>query len=314
MRLLSQQDLQSLKGKRCLLRINLDIKDFSKESYRLEAVAPTIKFLLDAGAKITILSHRGRPSGSDPKLSLKPVIDVLLRNLESIYGNRISINWVENLRFDPREEQGDAGFAQELAKKGDFYVNDDFATSHRPHASIVAITQFLDSYAGLLLEKEVVNLSRVRDNPEMPLALIIGGNKIEDKEPLMESFKYKSDQILLGGAYLNPPVLDINQETIERYQQAIALAKTIIWNGPLGQVEDRRYQAGTKAVVEAITQATVRGAFSVVGGGDTVQFLQQLDLLKKFSFVSTGGGAMLEFLAGKKLPGLEALDRSQTTN
>lgn len=312
MNFLSQLSKERISGKTCLLRINLDITDPARESYRLEAVVPTIKFLLDADAKITILSHRGRPSGPNPALSLKPVVDALFSKLN--YGSLASIDWIENLRFDTREEQNDPGFAQELAGKGDFYVNDDFATSHRAHASITTITQFLTSYAGLLLEKEVANLSRLRDNPEGPLVLIIGGNKIEDKEPIMENFKYKSDQILLGGAYFNPPTLDIDQETIAHYCQAIAGAKTIIWNGPLGQVEDPRYVAGTKAVAEAIAQATAPptggGAFSVVGGGDTLQFLQQFGLLNKFSFVSTGGGAMLKFLSGQSLPGLTALEKS----
>ena len=301
MRYLSQINKAELAGKTCLLRINLDITDPTKESYRLEVLLPTIKFLLDAGAKTTILSHRGRPAGPDQNLSLKPLMDELSEKISQ------PLDWLENLRFDQREKQNDQVFAQELAKKGDFYVNDDFATSHREHASIVAITRFLPSYAGLRLEEEVKTLGRVRNNPEKPLVLIVGGNKIEDKKPVIDAFQGRADQILLGAAYFSPPALDIDQKTIGQYQETMASAKTIIWNGPLGQVEDPRYQAGTKAVAEAIAEATEQGAFSVVGGGDTLQFVQGLGLLDKFSFVSTGGGAMLEFLTGKKLPGLQAL-------
>lgn len=383
MKFFSQVDTKQLAGKTCLLRINLDIKDPNKDSLRVESAIPTIKFLLDNGAKVLILSHRGRPDGVDLKLSLKPLVNILCDKIcgggchcedppvggdEAISSNitkrllhcvrndenNFTLSFLENLRFDPREQKNDDSFARELAAKGDFYVNDDFATSHRASASMVAITKYLPSYGGLLLEKEVKNLSKVMDNPEKPLVLIIGGAKIEDKIGVIENFKNKADYILMGSAYSgirnyellahrslksevggiknygskiifpedfageNNKLLDIGIKTIEKYTKIISGAKTVIWNGPVGMFEDSRYLKGSQEIAEAIIAS---GAFSVIGGGDTQQLLNHLSVEDKFSstptpqgevrgFISTGGGAMLEFLAGKKLPALEALETS----
>jgi 3-phosphoglycerate kinase len=316
---------KELAGKTCLLRLNLDVKDPTKESLRISASLPTIEFLLERGAKILILSHRGRPNGIDKNLSLEPLINILLGKSR----NGV-ISWLENLRFDPREQKNDDDFAKELAAKGDFYVNDDFATSHRSAASLVAITKYLPSYAGLLLEKEINNLSRVMNNPEKPLVMIIGGSKIDDKINMINNFQDKADYFLMGSAYSDfrlqisdfgesgnkiifpedyieddDKKLDIGPKTIEKFSKIIFQATTIIWNGPVGMFENPTYLAGSEKIAYAIIKSK---AFSVVGGGDTGQLLSQLGLDDKFSFISTGGGAMLEFLGGKTLPALVALE------
>ena len=330
MRFLSQLAQEDLKGKTCLLRINLDLKYSHRESLRIDAVLPTFEFLIKNGAKILILSHRGRPEGPDPDFSLKPMIRILLPKISNRHST--SINWLENLRFDPREQHNDDSLAKELAARGDIFVNDDFATSHRACASLVAITKYLPSYAGLLLEKEIKNLSQVMTNPEKPLVMIIGGAKIDDKIGVIENFKNKADYFLMGSSYLgiknqelrikgaeskivwpedwvghDDKKLDIGPQTIEKFSQIIAQAKTIIWNGPMGLLEDPRYLNGSLKIAGAIIKSN---AFSVIGGGETTQLLLELGLEKRFSFVSTGGGAMLEFLSGKKLPALEALEKT----
>ncbi len=350
---LSSLKKEELAGKTCLLRINLDIKNPEKDSSRLDAVIPTIKFLLDSEAKILILSHRGRPphqserlltlekershgdgaSFVDSQFSLSRLIKIL----EKKVGQKI--DYLENLRFDPREQANDENFAKELASKGDLYINDDFATSHRVSASMVGITKFLPSYAGLLLEQEIKNLSRAMENPQKPLVIIIGGIKIDDKVGMIEHFMNTADYFLMGSAYLgimnkelgirdvkkvifpqdsirgDGKDLDIGPKTVEQFCKIISTAKTIIWNGPVGMFENPKYLDGSKKIAEAVIDS---GAFSVIGGGDTDQLLNQLGIKNKFGlapspqgevrgFISTGGGAMLEFLSGKKLPAIEAL-------
>ena len=248
---------------------------------------------------------------------------------------------VENLRFWPGEENNDLNFAKKLARLGDFspfrkgrgplavrdfYVNDAFAVCHRKNASVTQLPKLLPSYAGLLLEKEIKTLSKVAQSPESPLVLIFGGVKFEDKFPVIKRFLNKTEAVLLGSASLrmkenlsdsgkiHKPVdwvlgegkiLDIGPLTVESYSSLIKKAKTIVWNGPLGYFEDKRFAKGSFAIAKAIANS---GAFSVVGGGETTQLILSLKLEKKFNFLSTGGGAMLEFLAGKKLPGIEALE------
>ena len=337
MKYLSQLTKDQIEDKKCLLRINLDIKDPSKDSLRIDASLPTIKFLLEGGAKILILSHRGRPERPDSKLSLEPLIKILQTKTDLTFrsptsvGSQTSLNlsWLENLRFDPREQQNDDGFAQELASKGHFFVNDDFAVSHRANASVMAITKHLPSYAGLRLEKEIKILSGAVNNPQRPLVLIIGGAKIDDKIGVIENFRSKADHILTGSSYIDllksnfqgkfdfakiiipedwtgedGRKLDIGSKTIDKYTNIISQAKTVVWNGPMGMFENPKYLNGSQKIAEAIISS---GAFSIIGGGDTQQLLNQLGIEDKFSFISTGGGAMLEFLAGKKLPALEVL-------
>jgi len=234
---------------------------------------------------------------------------------------------LENLRFDPREESNDEEFACQLSKLADLFVNDSFATCHRPHASMVGIPKFLPSYAGLQLEKEVEVLSKVMTNPKRPLAVLIGGAKLETKVPVIDNFLGKAETILVGGKIgfdpsvekyghtpLDPVVLpvdfigdkrDIGPETVKVFADIIQTAATIIWNGPMGMFEDPAYKEGTENIARAVVSSN---AYKVVGGGDTVEVLRTLALLDKMDFVSTGGGAMLEFLSGKTLPGISSLE------
>lgn len=258
-----------------------------------------------------------------------------------------SVFLLENLRFLESEEKNDMKLGRDLALLGDYYINDAFAVSHRANASVVAITKFLPSYGGLGLEAEILNLSQVMKNPKRPLVLIVGGGKAKDKVGILKYFKNKADKIILGGGAANTllflkgfsigdsiadradkkdfapilkyknivlpmdfrmsnkKILDIGEKTAVLFGQAISQAKTIIWNGPLGLIEDKRFDDGTIAIARAIGKN--RRAYSLAGGGETVMFLKKYKLDKNFSFISTGGGAMLEFLAGEKLPGIEAL-------
>lgn len=300
------------------MRVNLDVQDSQRDSLRLKACLPTLRFLLTAGARPIIISHRGRPQGIDASLSLAPAIAVLEKEL----GEKLS--WHENVRFDSRESENSIAFAKELAANADIYVNDDFATSHRTATSLVAITKLLPSYAGLHLEEEVTNLSRVRDNYDIPRVVIIGGIKLEDKLGVIQKLENENTRFLLGSAYRLPrealpananillpqdgiggdPWLDIGPQTTQEYTKIIATAKTIIWSGPLGNAENEAYAAGSRAIAQAIIKS---GAFSVAGGGDTADFLQKEGLLTKFNWVSTGGSAMLAFLASKPMPALQPL-------
>lgn len=324
MRFLRNLSTNDIRGKACLVRTNLDIANPHVDSLRIEKAVPTIAFLLDHGARPIIISHRGRPQSkkekNNPVFSLKPAIDILSQKVGR------ELEWRENLRFDPREQKNNAAFAKKIAAGANMYVNDDFATSHHEAASLVAITQFLPSYAGLLLEDEINALSKIRDNPKKPLVVIIGGIKIKDKSGVIDALKTTADWFLLGSAYgalreflpndahiilpadwkkKNGVCLDIGPKTIRRYSDIIACAKTIVWSGPLGAVENPAYAAGSEIIARAIIKSK---AFSVVGGGDTIDFLANLGILRQFSFASTGGGAMLAFLAHKPLPALEALD------
>lgn len=258
---------------------------------------------------------------------------------------------LENLRFEKGEEKNGPAFARRLAALGDYYVNDAFPVSHRANASVAAITRFLPSYGGLSLKEEVRNLSRVMRRPRRPLVMVFGGAKISDKLGIFIRFRRTADRFLVGGALANTllalrgvdmreslvekklpkkvrailgyrnvltpedvvwhgrKAFDIGEKSMRRFSKEIAKARTIVWNGPLGVFEKAPYGRGTKAVGEAI--ARNRKAFSLAGGGETVAALKKFGLLKRISFVSTGGGAMLEFLSGKKLPGIAALEKNR---
>ncbi len=232
---------------------------------------------------------------------------------------------LENLRFWHGEDANEQEFAEKLAALGDLYVNDAFAVSHRANASVTYLPKLLPAYAGLLLSEEVKNLSKVMLKPKKPLVLIFGGAKLQDKIPVIENLLAKASVILLGSTAVgfehsvlnstkvhrptdwvseNKKILDAGPLTVTEYVKIIAKAKTIIWNGPLGFFENRKFAISSIAVAKAIAKSK---AFSVAGGGETTQLILSLGLEKKFSFLSTGGGAMLEFLSGKKLPGIEAL-------
>ncbi|TSC53482.1 MAG: phosphoglycerate kinase [Parcubacteria group bacterium LiPW_39] len=387
--------------------VSLDKQGRVIDDFRIRATLPTIRCLLEQKSKVILLAHLGRPleesskfnppaggqssppAGDLPqgeKFSLRPVAERLsellgreVRLAPDCVGEEVrsqvaktsegEILMLENLRWHPEEETNDAGFAKSLAELGEVYINDAFAVSHRAHASVEAITKFLSSCAGFLLEKEIVNLSRVRDNPEYPLCVIIGGAKISTKIKLIQSFLNQAQDIILGGALANTvlhakgiaigkslieeamvpevkkleitntklhlpvdavlctdregkgicrtgPVgkigeqellLDIGPDSEELFAHVIKQAKMTVWNGPIGLFEVEKFSHGTRAVAEAVAESS---AFSIVGGGETVAYLEKIGLVDKFSFVSTGGGAMLEFLTGEALPGLEALKRN----
>ncbi len=258
---------------------------------------------------------------------------------------------LENLRFEKGEERNDPGFARRLAALGDYYVNDAFPVSHRANASVAAITRFLPSYGGLSLKCEIANLSKVMRRPRRPLVMVFGGAKISDKLAIFMRFRKHADRFLVGGALANTllmlkgaevkdslvekdlpagvrailgypsvvlpedlvwgggKILDIGSKTCARFAREIAKARTVVWNGPMGVFERRAYAMGTQAVGRAIVRN--RRAFTVSGGGETATALKKFGLLKRMSFVSTGGGAMLEFLSGKKLPGIAALEKNR---
>ena len=312
------------KGTKVFVRCDLDVpieNGVLKEAFRLESSLPTLKYIIEKGGIPVIAGHVGKPDGKeDLKLSTQQLVPYFNENLgEGTY------EILENLRFDPGEEENNEEFSKELAKTAEIYVNESFATCHRKHASIVGITAFLPSFAGFTLQKEVETLTKVMENPEKPLALIIGGIKLESKMPVIEKFFDKADFIMLSSILSanwskeithnmlladNKDVesKDINENTRQKFIWAIEKSRTILWAGPLGMYEDDQFIQGTKEIAEKITEVTQKdGVYSVVGGGDTVAAINKLGLMDKFSFVSTGGGAMLQFLAEGTLPGIEVL-------
>jgi len=279
---------------------------------------PAVKYLLDNGAKkIILMGHLGRPEGRVVEdLKLAPVEKRFRELLDSK-----NIIFLENLRFDKREEENDAGFAKELAGLGDFYVNEAFASSHRQHASIVGIPKFLPHCAGFHFASEVENLSKILENPKRPLVFVIGGDKLETKLPLVVELAHFANSVLVGGAltqnmninnvlFAKPTDdgFDISDDSIMKFGEIIKKAGTVVWNGPMGKFEDEKWEMGTRKIAEAIAGC---GGFRVVGGGDTISALKKFNLIDKMDYVSTGGGAMLEFLAKGTLPGIEALENNK---
>jgi phosphoglycerate kinase len=338
----------NFKGKRALVRCDFNVPLSQKQGdilddFRIKETIPTINCLIEKGAKLILMSHLGRPGGkvieglrlTQVQNRLMESLDLSITKAPDCVGSEIEkwtrnmqpgeILLLENLRFHKEEEEGDLGFAQELAKMGDIFVNDAFGASHRAHASISGVPQYLDSGAGLLLEKEIKVLTGLIDRAERPLVAVIGGKKAETKAKLIDRISEKGDWVLIGGLIQREmkekniqlkhpqkviePVdeiegKDIGPETVKVFKEKLKLAKTVIWSGPLGMIEKEEFSEGSKEISRAISESN---AFSVVGGGETVEFINRLNLTSKFSHVSTGGGAMLAFLAGEKLPGLEAL-------
>ena len=331
-------------GKRVILRADLDVplKDGQiGEDYRLRALVPTLKYLLNQKARVLIIGHAGRPTSAKasagkpgmhvvPELSLKPVADylgdLLGREVEffdnySLLSVNYSLAMLENLRFWPGEEANDPDFAKKLASIGDLYVNDAFAASHRAHASIAGVPELLPAYAGLRLEEEVKELGGVLETRCRLLVFVLGGAKTETKAPLVPAFAAVADAVLLGGRLMFMPELnkipkvvfpvddldtfDIGEKSIHLFTDSIKNAQTVVWNGPMGRWEEERYVAGTRAIAAALAESPAK---TIVGGGDTIAALSAFGLLEKMKYISMGGGAMLEFLAGEKLPGLVALD------
>ncbi|MEK7627349.1 MAG: phosphoglycerate kinase [Patescibacteria group bacterium] len=373
-----------IKNKTVLLRVDFNLptadgKVLSDEDYRVKSALPTIKFLLKDGNKIILVSHLGRPNGEWHKAySLKPLIghleDIIgekinfieddIRELKNINCDKICL--LENIRFYKEEENNNKKFAEKLASFADIFVNDAFSVCHRAHASVEAITEFLPSFVGLSLAKEIDILDKALKNPAHPVTVIIGGLKAETKVRVIGNFLPKADFIILGGVVANTilsvkgeevgrsiispevipaikkmkvanikftvPVdvvvskdldgasgatavqigsvsrddiiLDIGGRSVDLFCSLIRESKTIIWNGPMGRADMEIFSNGTKAIAGAISKS---GAYSIVGGGDTIAAISKMGILDKFSYISTGGGAMLEYLAENKLPGIEAL-------
>lgn len=340
-------DIKDFKDKKVLIRIDSDV-DIKKgkivDDTRLTSSLETIKYVLTHNGSVIIIGHSGRPDGKEnPEYTLKPVAEWfkeefkgLLEDikLDTFKGWSITphLSLLENLRFFKEEEDNEHDFAKKLANLGDIYVNEAFAVSHRAHASTSSIAKLLPSYAGFHLQKEVESLSKILENPKKPLIILIGGAKLETKLPLVEKMHRIADYVLVGGkiaeehrtllkvqhekveghkslvlvADNTPDGLDITEKDAENFMQILSLGNTIVWNGPLGKMGDPKTEENTLKVARCIADSK---AYTVVGGGDSLSLLTQHHLLSKFSFVSTGGGAMLEFLSGKNLPGIKALEK-----
>lgn len=328
---------------RCDFNVPLDNKGNILDDFRIKQAIPTIKYLTENKAKIILMSHLGDPKGKSAynlKLDevgrrLGELLDAVIMKDDDCIGPLVEshtkdleggeILLLENLRFHKEEEGGDKEFARKLSWLGDIYVNDAFSACHRPHASIIWPPEFMPAFAGFLLSKEVENLNKILKNPARPLAAIVGGKKVETKSKFIDKISETADMVLVSGLIKKELIeknikishqekiigpddsldsLDIDQKTIESFKEKILQAKTIIWNGPFGKFEQYPYSKGTLAIANAILES---GTFSVVGGGDTIEFLKKQGILEKFSHVSTGGGAMLAYLAGEEMPGLKAL-------
>ena len=366
-------------GKRVLVRadLNVPLEDGRiADDFRIKAFLPTLERILERGGTAIVCSHLGRPKRPDGKYTLAPVAAALSEAAGDVpliadYDDvpRVRVALLENLRFNEGETKNDAGFAEKLSSLADVYVNDAFGSCHRAHASIVGPPSKLPSAAGLLLEKEIENLSKLLGEPERPYVVVLGGAKVTDKIGVLRNLKDKADAIRIGGAMAftflchegfavgkslvdeeglrqlddpdamgdfgsigwpsdwvcaesldagegivlsdrDPGIpgslmgVDIGPETAAGYAEDIRQARTVFWNGPMGVFENDAFAAGTRTVAEAVAECQ---GFTVVGGGDVVAALNKFGLYDRIDFVSTGGGASLEFLEGKELPGIAAL-------
>ncbi len=389
---LSSSDLA---GKRVLVRVDFNVPldgDTITDDTRIRAALPTIQDLTSKGAKVILVSHFGRPKGVDDKLRLTPVA----KRLSELLGQQVvktddsigeevaakvgalqngQVALLENVRFYPEEEKNDPEFAKKLASVADLYVNDAFGTAHRAHASTEGVTHYLSpSVAGYLIEKELQYLQSAIENPQRPLAAIIGGSKVSSKIGVIDKLLEKCDKLLLGGGMIftfykarglsvgkslveedklelaksleakakeqgvqlilptdvvvadkfaadaNTQTvsveaipdgwlgLDIGPDSVKAFQTALADTKTVIWNGPMGVFEFEKFAAGTEAIARTLAELTPKGTSTIIGGGDSVAAVEKVGLADRMSHISTGGGASLELLEGKELPGITALD------
>lgn len=335
------ENINQITNKTVIVRANYDVpieNGSVQDTTRIEDSVATIKLLLEHGNRVVLLAHYDRPDGvfSEDK-SLKPVISVL----ESLLGISVGfvgyqedyhslamladqqVTLVENLRFWNEEEANDESFALHLKTFGEVYVNEAFANAHREHASVSALPKLMPSYAGLSLASEIDLLTKVLENPDKPLVVVLGGAKLETKEPLVTVFASKADHILVGGkialdlraknqnmspnikiADLTEDGKDITEASAREFAQIISGAQTVVWNGSMGVFEEEDHKLGTKIIAEAINTTP---AFTLVGGGDTETALTELKLESGIDHISSGGGAMLEFLVKGTLPALEVL-------
>lgn len=398
MKLKTIEDIQDLKGKKVILRVdfNTPLTDPDENGHRevadntrIREALPTIKYLIEKGAKLIVVTHLGRPKGqivdslsTDPiareleKLIKQPVkkldavtTDTVHKETEHMQDGEIVM--LENIRFRKEEEECEEQYTKELASLGDIFVNDAFGTAHRRHASTAGLSDYLPSYAGYLMQKEVEALSSVMENPAHPLTMIFGGAKMDDKIGVIKNFIGKADHILVGGGIGNTflaasgyfmgeslvqadkielareimmecqeyktkiilphdlivaselsdtvetaevgvedlindmKAFDLGKWSTEKFCNMIADSKTVIWNGPVGVFEKKPFQNGTRLIAETIANTDCT---SVLGGGDTINAISTFNLpTNKFTHISTGGGASLEFLEGKELPGIKPL-------
>ncbi len=382
-----------VKGKRVLVRVDynvpLDASLNVADNTRIKLSLPTINYLIERNAKVILMSHLGRPKDTvDEKYRLTPAAKELekligkkVKKFDEIYSEQIKdyilnemkpseIVMLENLRFDPGEKKNDSQFAKNLASLAEIYVNDAFGSSHRAHASITGVANYLPAVSGFLLKKEVEVLSSLLENPQRPFIAVLGGSKVSDKILVIKNLLNKVNSLILGGGmtytflkaqgfqigksiceddqleYANEMIktakennvnlllpvdviianefsenaegknvnidsipsdwegMGIGEKTTKLYIDEIAKAKTIFWNGPMGVFEFDKFAKSTKEIAEAIANSN---AVTVVGGGDTLAAIKKFKLEGKFSHVSSGGGASMEFLEGKILPGVAAL-------
>jgi phosphoglycerate kinase len=377
-----------LKGKRVVMRVDFNIPMEAgavTDDKRIKAALPTIKYVLEQGAALILMSHLGRPKGGfDPEFSLKAAADVLAGHLgvkvgmaPDCIGPEVEkmaaalkpgeVLMLENTRFHPEEEKNDLDLAKKMASLGDVFVNDAFGSAHRAHSSTEGIARFLPAVSGFLMEQELEYLGRATSNPEHPYIAILGGAKISDKILVVENLLAKCDKLIVGGGMANTflaakglnmqdslvetsaieiakgilgkhqskmilPVdaviadkfdaeansqvvdvdkiptgwrmLDVGPKTLDLYKQTLNGVKLIVWNGPVGVFEMPKFAAGTFALAKMLAES---GATTVIGGGDSASAVKKAGVAKQMTHVSTGGGASLEFLEGKQLPGVAAL-------
>lgn len=333
-------------NKKVLVRadFNVGIVDGKiQERFKLEACKKSVDHLLrQDGVKLALMSHLGRPDG---KVATEFSLSQISGELEKILGCKIifvndcigdvvksalenlkegEVLLLENVRFHAEEEKNEDGFAKSLAENFDVFVNDAFSVCHRDQASVTGVTKFLPSYAGLWLQEELKNLNKVIHEPQLPATAIIGGAKIETKLPLIKKFEETYTHILVGGRVANEAIdqniqfspkvilpvdfaqdrLDIGPKTIAKFKEIISNSKVVVWNGPMGKFEEPPYDNGTRQVLDIMADSD---NFTLIGGGESVQVLEERNMMDSISFVSTGGGAMLEYLSGNHMPGIEAL-------
>ena len=388
------KDLENLSEKRILLRLDLNVplkNGIITDQTRIDKVLPVINFLIKKRSKILIISHIGRPKGKiNNDLSLKPICEYLekkinlkvslikdnilrLKREDLFKDSKDQITFLENIRFYLEEEKNDANFSKHLSKLVDIFVNDAFSCSHRAHASVSKITEFLPSYAGIQLETEINALKKVTTEIKKPVSFIIGGSKISTKIGLIKNLIPKFNNIIIVGGmannilnYLGKPIgksfieskcksiiddifktaknhsckivypedvaigrnmedkaqvkelneitnddliLDIGPKTINRIKDIIENSKTVLWNGPAGYFENPSFALGSYEIAKKIVEKNKnQSIYSIAGGGDTIAVLNQINVTDNFNFVSTAGGAFLEYLEGKELPGIKALN------
>ena len=386
------EDLKNLNRKRVLVRLDLNVPLEGKkitDTTRIDKILPTLKFLIKQKATIIIISHIGRPKGKiNPALSMAPVceylskklninVELLNQNLFEINSDKISsvnndkIFFLENIRFYEEEEKNDPKFAKTLSELGEIYVNDAFSCSHRAHASVDKITEYLPSYCGLQMNTEINALKKVTSNIERPITCIIGGSKISTKISVIKNLIPKFENIVIVGGMANnilennghnigkslkeenckqiieeilllakkhgcnillpvdvsvgkslndnykiknlteveddDLILDIGPKTIKLICSLLENSKTVLWNGPLGYFENSNFAVGSIQIAKKIVNLKDK-IYSVAGGGDTIAVLNQADAFSQLNFVSTAGGAFLEYLEGKEIPGIRALN------